>query len=340
MRLKLPKYVNGFQDRHDKTRYYFRRPGFPRTPLPGLPWTPAFMAAYEAAMSGEPQRPKSKAAAPRSFAALIDAYYQHKSFVELAPSTQATYRGILEAIRAHSGAVQVAVLTRQHVEAGLAKRHKTPSAANNWLKVMHRLMGIAIANDWRQDDPTAHVKPLRIKSEGFAFWPQELIEQYRAHHAVGTRARLALELLACTMQRRSDVIRMGRQHVRDGMLSITQQKTGTKVYIPVLPELRAAIDALPNAQMTFLVTGDGKPYTAPGFGNWFREQCDAAGVPAGYAAHGLRKAGAIRLAEHGCTVSEIAAWGGWKTLKEVERYTKGVSQARVARGVVAKLEAK
>jgi hypothetical protein len=37
---------------------------------------------------------------------------------------------------------------------------------------------------------------------------------------------------------------------------------------------------------------------------------------------GLRKAGANRLAEAGATDHEIMAWGGWTTLKEVQRHAK------------------
>jgi integrase len=48
-----------------------------------------------------------------------------------------------------------------------------------------------------------------------------------------------------------------------------------------------------------------------------RDRCDLAGV--NLSAHGLRKAGATRLAEHGCSDHEIMAWGGWTTLKEVQR---------------------
>lgn len=335
--MRKPKYCHEFTDRHGKVRVYFRRHG-KQTPLPGVCWAPSFMAAYEAALNGTTPPKPAAHYAPGTVAALAVAYYASASYVQLRPTTQATYRGIINRFVDDNGARSVASLTREKVGELLAMRARTPSAANNWLRVVHMLMQQAIVMGWRQDDPTQNVKALRITSEGFTSWPQELIEQYRAHHTLGTRARLALELLACTMQRRSDVIRMGRQHAREGMLTIKQQKTGTTVYIPVLPELRAAIDALPNMQMTFLVTADGKPFTAAGFGNWFRLMCNAAGVPSGYAAHGLRKAGAIRLAEHGCTVNEIASWGGWKTLKEVERYTKGVSTARVARGVVAKLE--
>ncbi|TMV43166.1 integrase, partial [Thioclava sp. BHET1] len=50
---KAPPYTNGFADRYGRVRWYFRRKGYPTAPLPGLPWSPEFMAAYEAAMSGQ-----------------------------------------------------------------------------------------------------------------------------------------------------------------------------------------------------------------------------------------------------------------------------------------------
>ena len=34
-RMKLPSYVHAFIDRHGKPRFYFRRAGFKKTPLPG-----------------------------------------------------------------------------------------------------------------------------------------------------------------------------------------------------------------------------------------------------------------------------------------------------------------
>jgi hypothetical protein len=57
LRMRLPKYVHAFIDRHGTPRHYLRRPGFKQVPLPGLPWSPTFMAAYEVGMSGEaPQK--------------------------------------------------------------------------------------------------------------------------------------------------------------------------------------------------------------------------------------------------------------------------------------------
>jgi hypothetical protein len=65
-------------------------------------------------------------------------------------------------------------------------------------------------------------------------------------------------------QRRSDVVRMGGQHIRDGALYVRQQKTGAELIIPVHADLQAIISETPA--MTFLVTEFGKPFTAAGFG--------------------------------------------------------------------------
>jgi integrase len=169
-------------------------------------------------------------------------------------------------------------------------------------------------------------------------WTDEHIAVYRRRHALGTRARLALELLYGTLQRRGDVVRLGRQHIQNGILSLRQQKTGAQVDIPVLPELQAAIDAMPTAEhLGFLITEFGRPFTAEGFGNWFRQQCSAASLPKNLSAHGLRKAGATRLAENGCTDHEIMAWGGWTSIREVQRYTKAANRKRLALQAAKKL---
>src|SRR5262249_34947883 len=153
----------------------------------------------------------------------------------------------------------------------------------------------------------------------------------RRRHALGTRARLALELIYGTMARREDATLLGRQHAQAGMLSFKQHKTKQQVDIPILPELQDAIDAMPKAgHLTFMVTELGAPFSPAGFGNWFRDQRAAAGLPDGLSAHGLRKSGATRLAERGATDHQIMAWGGWASIREVQRYTKAANRKRMA----------
>jgi integrase len=174
------------------------------------------------------------------------------------------------------------------------------------------------------------------KGEGFRTWGEEEIAGFRRHHAKGTRARFAFELLLNTVQRRNDVIRMGPQHIRDGFLHVQQSKTGARLRLPIMPELQAALVANPTRHLTFLTTGNGKPFTSAGFGNWFRDVCNEAGLQ-GFSAHGLRKAGCRRLAEAGCTAHEIMAWSGHRTLSEIELYTRAADQVAMARAAMAKM---
>jgi integrase len=138
------------------------------------------------------------------------------------------------------------------------------------------------------------------------------------------------------VQRRGDVIRMGPQHIRDGLLHLRQSETGEPMRLPIVPELQAALDSTPCEHLTFLTTAHGKPFTPTGFGNWFRDVCNEAGLH-GFSAHGLRKAGCRRLAEAGCTAHEIAAWSGHRTLSEVAHYTRAADQAAMARAAMTKM---
>src|SRR5262249_50602640 len=137
-------------------------------------------------------------------------------------------------------------------------------------------------------------------------------------------------------QRRGDVIRMGRQHIKDGVIRVTQEKTGAPLQIPIHPELQAILDATPTGDLNLLTTKSGKSYGANDFSERFRKWCDDAGLPQACTFHGLRKAALTRLADAGCTAHEIAAISGHKSLKEVERYTKAADQARLARNAMTR----
>lgn len=110
-----------------------------------------------------------------------------------------------------------------------------------------------------------------------------------------------------------------------------------RLWIPLHPDLKQALDALPNENLTFLMTQQGKPFSEAGFTNWFVDCAKAAGLPPKSTPHGLRKAAASMLAEAGASASQIAAITGHRTLKEVERYTASADQKRLALGAMAAL---
>jgi integrase len=341
LRLKYPRYVNGFIDRHGRPRFYFRRRGFKKTPLPGLPWSPEFMAAYEAALAGQDKiEIGAGRTKPGTMRALAVSYYNSATFrADLKPNSQATYRSLIDPFCREHGDKNVAGLRREHVIKLMAARAERPGSANTLRRALRALMKHAIDIGLRTDDPTRDVKRLRVKSDGHHSWTDAEIERFEARHLIGSRPRLALALLLYTGQRRGDIIRMGRQHIRDGVLHVRQDKTGVELAIPVHQTLARVLAESSSAQMTFLVTEWGKPFAATGFSHWFRARCDEAGLPH-CSAHGLRKAAARRLAEAGCTQHEIGAITGHLSLKEVQRYTQAADQKKLAIAAMAKVKAR
>jgi integrase len=265
--------------------------------------------------------------------AAIVGYYYDQSFLALAPSTQRPLRGILERFRAEHGDKRIALLQRQHIVTLL--RSKKRFAARDWLKAIRALMKYAVEYGLREDNPATGVKLPNQKTDGYHSWTDAEIEQFKAHHGPATTARLALSLLLYTGQRRGDVIRLGRQHIREGFVHFRQQKTGIELAIPIHAKLAMIIAETPANHLNLLTTQTGKPFSAAGFGNWFRDRCNEAGL-SHCSAHGLRKAAARRLAEAGCTMHEIAAITGHASLSEVQRYTKAADQKRLALSAMEK----
>lgn len=336
-----PKYCQGFVDRHGRARWYFRRQGYKRVPLPGLPWSPSFMEAYELAMAGGEGfvvQPGDGRIKPGTVDAVAVAYYRSLEFSELEGSTQYVHRTRIERFRRDHGDKPIALIEREHIKAMMMKRKAQPEAANAILRVCRILMRQALDMKLRRDDPTIGIKRMRNKSSGHLTWTEQQIAQYEAYHQPGTRAHLALALLLNTAQRRSDVVLMGRHQCSQGKMRVKQVKTGAVVVIPIHPRLQQAIDAMPLDNMNFLVTQQGKPFTPEGFTNWFRGCVKEAGLPEGLSAHGLRKAACRRLAEAGCTPHQIMAISGHRTLSEVTRYTRAVSQEDLAQEAFAVLD--
>jgi hypothetical protein len=128
---------------------------------------------------------------------------------------------------------------REHVMKMIAKRHETPGAANECLKMIRRLARFAILLEWRTDDPTLEVEGY---GEGeWHSWNDAEIEAYQAHWPVGTAARTAFALLLYTGQRLSDVRQMTWADAANGRVQVVQEKTGAQLSIPIHPELARAL---------------------------------------------------------------------------------------------------
>jgi integrase len=340
------RYTYEDTDRHGNVRIYVRKRGMTKARLRSKPGTPEFLEEYRSALAGNllvsgNRKPGSVAAAKGTLRWLCQQYYQSAEYKGLEDRTKHVRKLILEGICERDGDKPYALMEARHVRRRRDEKAELPEAANSLIKALRQVFTFAVSNDLASRNPAKDVPYLRSGSEGFHSWTIEEVRQYEKRHAVGTKARLALGLLLYTGQRRSDVVAFGRQHLKDGWLTFTQVKNRKRkpvtLSIPVRPELRAIIDATPSGNLTYLVTAFGKPFTANGFGNWFRERCDEAGLPH-CSAHGLRKAAAARLAELGAGESEIMAITGHTTSKEIVRYTRGARQKVLAAKAMARFD--
>jgi integrase len=341
------RFVHQDVDRYGHVRIYFWRKGQRKVRIREHLGTPEFFEVYrrliEQSESGAlpPAAKESGRPAQGTWRWLCTQYFGSADFRRLQASSQSVQRRILEATfdePAYPGAKEKFAdfpLNRMQAKAVRVLRDlkATPNGANNRLKSVRRLFNWAVDHDYVTSSPARDVKYVTTGSQGFHTWTIDEVEQFEARHEIGSKARLALALLMYTGVRRSDVVLLGRQHVRSGWIKFVQQKNQRRkpvtIEVPMLPALLKVIDASPTGDLTFIVTSHGKPYSAAGFGNWFRDRCNEAGLSQ-CSAHGLRKAGATIAAENGATTKELMAIFGWLTMQEAERYSQSAERKKLA----------
>ena len=342
------QYVYEDVDRHGNVRLYFwRGKAHRKVRIREKMNTPAFHAAYQAALAAsqtsEEHAPDQ--VKPLSYRWLCLQFFASTDFKQLDEKTQRTRRLILEHTWEEPIApgseetfanFPVSRMTGKAVRVLRDRKAKFPGAANMRVKAVRRVFKWALENEIGNltTNPTREVAYLKHATTGHHTWTVEEVEQYEKRHPVGSKARLALALLLYTGTRRSDAVLLGRQHTRSGWLKFTAQKNRRRnpvtIEVPIFPALQSIIDASVTGDLTYMMTEYGQPFTAAGFGGWFRERCDEAGLRH-CSAHGLRKAGASIAAENGASPHQLMAIFGWLSLKEAERYTQAARRKGMAR---------
>lgn len=328
MRTRLPPYVYRERSRHGRWVTYFRRGKGRRVRLPDDPRSAEFAAAYKAALNGEAfSAAPEPSASVGSLSWMIDRYRESAAWRQLAPATRRERELIfLNAVK-NSGNPPFAAIGRADIQFAVDGRADTPASANKFLKTMRGLFAWAVRNGHVDKDPTAGVQRVRYRTEGYPAWTMEDVAAFRDCHPVGSKARLAMELLLLTGLRRSDLVRVGRQHLRGDVLTVRTAKTGATVTMRLPASLLELIRATPTGEMHFVATVHGRPYTVWSFGNWFRERCREAGVAK--SAHGLRKLSATLAANGGAAAHQLMAQYGWSNIAQAEVYTRGADRARL-----------
>lgn len=339
---KLDRYVSSFVDRGGKERFRFRR-GSVSIYLPPS-GSPEYRDAYDKALHGVIGIGR---VVPGTVNDLCARFYQSVGFKNVSKGWQTTLRQVIEPFREEAGKQRVADFRPRHINVLVARRMEAKAvdgkkvggthAAHRFREVMMRLFKFAVAEDMIAKNPVEGSERVRHKVTGYQAWTEADIRQFRARWPLGTKARLALELMLWTALRRGNAHRLAAPV--NGLFVDAAVKTGTTFELPVMPALQEAIDAMPADAIgtdCLLLNDYGRPFTAAGFGNKMREWCDAAGLQ-GRTAHGLRKAATVRAANLGASQQELKALGQWRQDAEVRTYADSANRNRLAADTLARI---
>jgi integrase len=349
-------YLNAI-DAKGRRYWYYRRNG-KNIRVAGDYGSPGFLESYSRIHEQhELGRQAAPTAKPGSLTALIAEYKTKKAWRDLEPDTKRSYQSQLIMLTQEYGHLAVRTMPRPFIIRLRDKFDDKPRTANLLVQVMSILLQLGWDLGYCDSNVAARIKPLET-GDGHRPWEESEIKLYRKKWLLGTVERTAFELLLNTGQRGSDIIKMQRSHIGDdGMISVKQDKTDERVWIPISAELKEALAAWDLSQAAWVnrrqtqkrtVHADvekmiltGHQRRAIGVDGFRHLMIDAYkvidGLTAGLADdgvtnHGLRYAAAARLRELGCSLEDIAAITGHETVAMVEKYAGKKRRAKIAIG--------
>lgn len=339
-------FLSRYEDRHGKERWRFRRGKITKA-MPGRPGDDDFEAAYSDALAGRPVRAKiirhPNQALPRTLKAAwrLATAQTNMDWQQLGPSSRHSYIKRAERLlgmeiapgRTYADA-PVADLKRRHVKAMLGTLADTPMAAYDALVVLRKMIVVALDEEWIEVDPTHRLK-YRPEPEGHRAWTDSERERYEARWPLGTLARTAYALALYSGPRRGDLVTFKWTDFEGETFPHTQQKTGKRLVLTILPALREALDAMPRQGDYVLGTSKGAARAVGTLTNNFMAWTKAAGLQ-GCTMHGLRKTLGKILAEEGATTRELMDTLGHESIAHAELYSREAEQARMAKSALGK----
>lgn len=321
-----PPHLHKEINRHGTVVWYVRRGKGLRIRIKAEYGSTEFDEEYQAAVNGEVPRGKQKAA-KGSLEWLWMLYRQTAAWTGLSLATRRQRENIMRKALETGGNQALSKITGKAIKAGIDRRKV--HQGRHFLDTMRGLFVWAVEAEHVKFNPTAGKVVAKPKSAGFSSWDQDDLDAFRERWPLGTRQRLACDILYYTGLRRGDAVVFGKQHVKNGLGKLVTEKTGEKVFIPFQPELVESLTAGPCGDLSYIGTETGRPYAKEAFGNWFGEACRAAGIR-GKSAHGLRKAGATRDANRGWSESELEAKYGWRGGRMASHYTRAMNREKLA----------
>jgi integrase len=329
-----PPYLRREVTRHGSVVWYVRRGEERRVRIRAAFGTLEFDTEYRAALEATP-RPAKGGPGAGSITWLINRYQETCAWTKLSRASQRQRQNMLTQVIKAAGNRPFTDITKASLET--ARDRRSPAQGRKFLDVMRGLFRWAVKAGIAKIDPTTGVaNPPALKTAGFHVWSEDDVAAYEARWPVGTRQRVWFDVLLYTGLRRGYAVKLGRQHVRDGVATLKTEKTDTEVTLPILPVLAQTLAAGPCGDLAFIAGESGRPLTKESFGNLFRDACHAAGLQ-NRSAHGLRKAAATRAANAGATVAQLEAIFGWSGGSMASLYTRSADRRRLAMEAMSKL---
>jgi integrase len=274
-----------------------------------------------------------KGVKPGTIDDLIQRYIAAPEYAQLAERTRRDYRSYIEMIREPLGGYPVGAIRRRHVKAIRNNFADTPTKANNLVSVFGLILQHAIELEMIEYNPASKIKKLKT-GPGWKAWPKPSLE--RGHELLSGSCRVAFMLALYTGQRKGDVLSMRWDDIQDGLIRITQNKTGKELWIPIHPTLADELQQVAKNGVAVVARRDGRPLTDSGFNrNWRRQQAKHGFT--GLQFHGLRRNAVNALLEAGCEIPEVSSITG-QSFEMVQHYAQEVNQKRLARSAMNKLE--
>jgi integrase len=328
-----PPHLHRETNRHGKTVWYVRIGKGPRIRIKGDYGAPEFEAAYQAALKGE--APRAAVAARGTLRWLWLLYGQTGAWTEeLSATTRRQRERIMRKVLETGGDQPLSKITTASIKAGVERRK--PYAARHFVDTLRGMFKWAVTAQHVRSDPTTGISVKKPKTKGFPPWSEEQLEIYERRWPLGTRERVMFGVYAYTGLRAGDVAILGKQHIRNGVITLDTLKNDTRVTLPVLPELAEILAAGPLGELSIVANKRGKPMDKGTIGNLFRKACRAAGIH-NRSAHGIRKAAATRAAYNGANIQTLNAIFGWTGHQMATLYTEAADRRRLAEENMAKM---
>lgn len=256
-----------------------------------------------------------------TFTDLASKYQRSASYLKRSQGTQRTYLPYIVRMIEMFADWPAADIDRADIRALLGELG--PGAQLMQLAVAKNIFGFGVLNDLIENNPTKNIKIVH-EPVAHELWPESVIE-----NALLGPMRLPVALLYFTGQRIGDVCKMRWSDIEDGVITVTQQKTGKELYVPIHSRLEAILAETPRSLTTIVCKANGKPYTPSALRSVMRQHV------VGQVPHGLRKNAVNALLEAGCSAAMVSSITG-QSMQIVEDYAKKRDNRKLAKKAMGK----